>query len=165
MTDPLDREAVVHREVTRECDPAAFESTRERIEAGLEWAVGALVVDDEGRVLLVRQDGRWLLPGGKVKDGESHREALWREMREETGLDVDVGDPLAVLDWTVTDGDRTTGYRFAAYAAEADGRTVTDDPGTDGEGIDAVAWKADLPENTLEREMIAGLLEERVRRR
>jgi 8-oxo-dGTP pyrophosphatase MutT (NUDIX family) len=49
--------------------------------------------DDRGRVLLVRQRGgpfkdAWLLPGGGLEPGESFEQALSREMREETGLEV-----------------------------------------------------------------------------
>jgi 8-oxo-dGTP diphosphatase len=50
--------------------------------------------DDSGRVLLVKQiggpyAGAWLLPGGGVDEGESIEEGLRREMREETGLELD----------------------------------------------------------------------------
>ncbi|MFL6138506.1 MAG: NUDIX hydrolase [Frankiaceae bacterium] len=59
-------------------------------------AVGAVVVDDAGRLLLVRRArepgaGRWSLPGGRVEPGEDDAAALRREMREETGLEVEVG--------------------------------------------------------------------------
>jgi 8-oxo-dGTP diphosphatase len=63
----------------------------------------ALIRDDRGRVLLVRQTGgpfagAWLLPGGRAADDESAVHALVREVREETGL-------------TMTDATYVTGYR------------------------------------------------------
>src|ERR1022692_3765990 len=56
-------------------------------------AVFAIITDAPNRsVLLVqrrRGDQQWTLPGGKAKRGESLREALQREVLEETGLQVD----------------------------------------------------------------------------
>ncbi len=54
----------------------------------------ALVVDDEGRVLLARragepEQGKWDLPGGFLDEGEHPRDGLVRELREETGLEIE----------------------------------------------------------------------------
>jgi ADP-ribose pyrophosphatase YjhB (NUDIX family) len=50
----------------------------------------ALVLDDEGRVLLQRRtdSGNWAMPGGVMEIGETLPDAVVRETREETGLEV-----------------------------------------------------------------------------
>ena len=64
--------------------------------------VGAVLIED-GRVLLIRRGkqplrGRWSLPGGTVETGETLEQALVREMREETSLEVRVGPLLTAFD-------------------------------------------------------------------
>jgi ADP-ribose pyrophosphatase YjhB (NUDIX family) len=55
----------------------------------------ALVQDEEGRVLLFkhtyRRDKPWGLPGGSLQPGESLETCLVRELREETGMEFEVG--------------------------------------------------------------------------
>jgi len=58
-----------------------------------------LARDDGGRILLIRQvggpfAGHWLLPGGGLEPGESLEDAARREVREETGLEVDQLSPI-----------------------------------------------------------------------
>ena len=54
--------------------------------------VGVIVVDDSGRVLLEKRsdNGMWGLPGGGIEPGESVYETALREVKEETGLDIEI---------------------------------------------------------------------------
>jgi len=70
--------------------------------------VGGVVVRD-GLVLLARRGkpplhGRWVVPGGTVELGETLEEALVREMREETGIEVEPVEVLTVFDRIERDG-------------------------------------------------------------
>lgn len=107
--------------------------------------VGAVLRDGEGRLLLVLRGhapaaGRWSLPGGRVEPGESAPQALRREVREETGLDVEVGalvgnlrvGPYDIADHTCTvlggtlrAGDDADDVRWVAVA-ELDDLPLTD---------------------------------------
>jgi ADP-ribose pyrophosphatase YjhB (NUDIX family) len=71
----------------------------------------AVCVDDCGRVLLARRAiepylGAWDLPGGFVEEHEHPLDALRRELREETGLEVEPRDFLGV--WTDRYGGDST---------------------------------------------------------
>jgi ADP-ribose pyrophosphatase YjhB (NUDIX family) len=91
--------------------------------------VTGIVVED-GRILLLNQDadaGRsWSLPGGKLEDDETLAGALVREMKEETGLDVEPGRLLYVCDHLpaqvvhMTFEARRTGGTVGDIAAGAD---------------------------------------------
>jgi 8-oxo-dGTP diphosphatase len=58
-------------------------------------SVSGIVIDDHGRALLIsrRDNHRWEPPGGALELGESIHDGLRREVREETGLDV---EPIAL---------------------------------------------------------------------
>ena len=65
--------------------------------------VGAIVFDDSGRVLLVERGkppsaGLWSVPGGKLEPRETLAQAVAREVREETGLIVEVGALACVVE-------------------------------------------------------------------
>jgi ADP-ribose pyrophosphatase YjhB (NUDIX family) len=78
--------------------------------------VGAVIVQS-GRVLLVRRDteplrGEWSVPGGMLELGEKLRDGICREVQEETGLDVEVGEVLDVFDSIFTDPLGRTQYHY-----------------------------------------------------
>src|SRR6185503_3254667 len=66
-------------------------------------AVGAFVFDRDGRVLLVERakppgEGLWSVPGGRLERNETLAQAVAREVREETGLIVEVGALACVVE-------------------------------------------------------------------
>jgi ADP-ribose pyrophosphatase YjhB (NUDIX family) len=72
-----------------------------RLRPTKEVSVMAWIEDPANGVLLVHQSSGlkfWTLPGGKVKRGESLVKPLRQEVEEETGLRVQVGSLLGVLD-------------------------------------------------------------------
>lgn len=78
--------------------------------------VGAVIVSD-GRVVIVRRRyeplaGRWSLPGGTLELGETLEAGVAREMREETGLYVEVGPVIEVFDRILLDEERRVRYHF-----------------------------------------------------
>ncbi|MBC6937616.1 MAG: NUDIX domain-containing protein [Chloroflexi bacterium] len=72
--------------------------------------VGAIIRDDQGRVFLAKRGpqaknerGLWEFPGGAVEFGETLRDALAREIREEYGIVIRVEDLLTVTDHILPD--------------------------------------------------------------
>lgn len=93
--------------------PEFLLALREHVGHGLLPLVGVtgVVFDEEGGVLLHRRadDGRWCTPGGILEPGEQPAEAVVREVREETGLEVVVerlSSVVAQEPFTYPNGDR-----------------------------------------------------------
>ena len=71
--------------------------------SGPQVAVGAIVLDEHGRVLLVQRGkqpgmGLWSVPGGRLENAETLAQAVAREVHEETGLLVEVGALSCVVE-------------------------------------------------------------------
>jgi len=78
--------------------------------------VGAIIIEDD-RVALVRRGqaplkGKWSIPGGVLEVGETLRAAAEREVREETGLEVEIGELLGVFDRVVPDEEGQIRYHY-----------------------------------------------------
>lgn len=69
-------------------------------------AVGAVIEDGKGRILLVRHklerggfwQGKWICPGGELELGEEIGSGIKREIKEETNLEIDLVKPLTSFD-------------------------------------------------------------------
>jgi 8-oxo-dGTP diphosphatase len=119
--------------------------------------VGAVILDGD-RVLLIQRGqeplkGEWSLPGGAVELGETLEEALVREVREETSLDVAVGPVVEVFDSIRRDAGGRAEYHYIIidYACRVRGGTPT----VAAHGSDAadVRW---VPLTELERYRVTG---------
>ncbi len=79
--------------------------------------VGAVVLDQAGRVVLIRRRfeplaGQWSLPGGTLEVGETLEAGVAREILEETALTVSVGPVIEVFDRIMFDEERRVRYHF-----------------------------------------------------
>jgi len=66
--------------------------------------VAAAVIEADGRYLITRRakghlEGLWEFPGGKLRLGETFPECIRRELREELGVEVTVGEKLETVTW------------------------------------------------------------------
>jgi 8-oxo-dGTP diphosphatase len=99
------------------------------------------VIVQEGRVLLVQRGreplkGRWSIPGGLIEIGEMLHEALVREVREETGLEVEPIELVELLDRIHREGERVRyHYVIADYLCRVVGGMLKA-----ADDADAVRW-------------------------
>lgn len=67
--------------------------------------IGAVIVNPEGKILLAKrgpkaknEKGKWEFPGGSVEFGDTMKDTIIREMKEELGIEIELLDRLPVLD-------------------------------------------------------------------
>ena len=112
-------------------------------------AAGAVVIDGARRVLVIRRGrapsaGEWTLPGGRVEPGETPEEAVLRELREETGVEGTVVEPLGVVAIERT-GERGERVRFAIHeflVAPATRALTAGDDAADARWVDRTELEA-----------------------
>ena len=69
----------------------------------IQYAVDAIIEDDDGNIVLIKRNyppykGYFALPGGGVEKGETAKQALIRETKEETNLDIKIQNKVGVYD-------------------------------------------------------------------
>ncbi|NLH99769.1 MAG: NUDIX domain-containing protein [Chthonomonadales bacterium] len=94
--------------------------------------VKGVVTDGQGRALLLKRTadtavdpGLWDLPGGKLDPGELFDDAFRREVREETGLDVEIVGVAGARDWVIP--SRRVVYLILRASADSDDVCLSDE--------------------------------------
>lgn len=105
-------------------------------------AVGAIVLE-KGELLLVRREheparGQWSLPGGRVEWGESLREACAREVREETGIEIDIEGLAGIAERIIPDDEGVIEHHFVIHDFWA--RPRAKGPLTPGDDAGEARW-------------------------
>ncbi|WP_436925231.1 NUDIX hydrolase [Halosimplex amylolyticum] len=135
-------------EETVENDPDFFESGVEMVREGWIGDAGAFVTDGDDRALLIRHEGepdRWGTPGGGHEPGETMAETARREVREETGIEVDLAGVFRARRKTaVHENDPDRRFQMLTVWFDADAQATEIDIGDD-EIVEA-RWFAEPPD-------------------
>jgi 8-oxo-dGTP diphosphatase len=104
--------------------------------------VGAVLLNEKGQILLVRNRGHnrphWSLPKGSCEEGEPLLQTMNREVKEETGLDVEMVELAFVTEWLVA--SRQEWYLQFYFFARVVGGTLGVQE--DDEDVTQVLWVA-----------------------
>ncbi|ELZ22803.1 hypothetical protein C475_16916 [Halosimplex carlsbadense 2-9-1] len=134
-----------------ELAPDAYERDRERIAAGANGGGGIWVTNDDGEVLLVRNEGDegWADPGGKREAGESFEAAARREVREETAVRATITGLREAHVLELVDETDPRRPSLASLIAIFDGEYAGGDPRPREGEIAAAEWVVSPPEAVL----------------
>lgn len=92
----------------------------------LEYAVKAIIMNKEGKMLVLKQEVEertfYTLPGGRIENNLDEKEELKREILEETGLKVEVGECVGEWMFERKDGTKTIckTYLIKSWRGEID---------------------------------------------
>lgn len=150
VTDPREQydDLLVRRDETT-YDPETFERLRgaEAFESG--WVAVGAVVDDDGRVLLVREADHdaWHAPGGTVQPGEDLADALVREVCEETGVPVVPERPHLLTESVHRCDDETLSFGVVTWTARPERTEIPPDAelGVADETVETADWFRSFP--------------------
>ncbi|OGS50193.1 MAG: hypothetical protein A3K65_09715 [Euryarchaeota archaeon RBG_16_68_12] len=114
------------------------------------WVAGGLVFDDVGRIALVRhhaasgwEDSVWVPPGGVLEAGETADDGFRREVREETGLEV---EDLRVTRIFKNTYEESGGKRYPFYFVQFVARAATHDLRPSDSEVREARWFDALPD-------------------
>ncbi len=93
-----------------------------------EPTVGALIFNDEGKIFLMKSrkwEGKYVVPGGHIELGETIEEALKREVKEETGLEINSIEFISLQEFIFgTNFWKKRHFIFLDYACKTKSKAV-----------------------------------------
>ncbi len=118
--------------------------------------VGAVVFNDRHEILLIKRGkapnyGQWMVPGGTLEWGESLEECAVREVREETGVEIEIETFVEIIE-AIQRGGADFHYVIMDFAA----RAVSGTPKASSDALEAVWAGLDaLAPYRLSKELLA----------
>lgn len=130
-----------------------------------EVSAGGVVVLGNAILLLRKYNGDWVLPKGKVEEGETHEQAALREVREETGVKAQIGKYLGEIHYTYKENwDESKGVHKIVFWYLMHAKNMDTIPQKEEGFVDAkfihVNRVADMARYTDEKEIIKVALNE-----
>lgn len=114
-------------------------------------ATGALILNENDEIFLMKSpkwENQWLVPGGKIEKGDTMKETVRKEVKEETGLEVSEIEFLKAKDGgNPDDFERDTYFIFLNFVCRAEDQEVELDE------REAVEYKWIDPEEALEADL------------
>jgi 8-oxo-dGTP diphosphatase len=112
----------------------------------LQVAQKAILCDGEN-ILMVQKSSddpyhplKWEIPGGRLEFGEELSEHLKREVKEEVGLDVEIGPPLAMWKWSMGSGEAVQSVLAVSRLCYAKSEDVSFADNTDTDYLGDWRW-------------------------
>ncbi len=141
------RPGVVFKVQIRHVDRETLEEARAWNQS-IEGMAGVAVRNEEGELLFIHNEGYggWVLPGGRVEEGESFRAGAVREVREESGVETRLCQPLFVYHLVNRFEGRSTDSSLVIFEGEAVDPEPAENPGVADESITDVQWCSTVPE-------------------
>lgn len=124
--------------------------------------VGAVVFNDQGEILLIKRGkapnyGHWMVPGGTLEWGETLEECAVREVREETGVEIEIETFVEIIEAI---NRESAGFHYVIMDFAA--RALSGTPAASSDALEAVWVSLDsLHRYDLSEELLAVILKAR----
>jgi mutator protein MutT len=85
------------------------------------------------------QPDKWEVPGGRIEEGETLLQHIQREVKEEAGININVGNPFYMWDWYINPDDKKRVVAVAVICTFKSGHATTENQLED-DYIDKIEW-------------------------